>query len=131
MTEHALQCQVAEYLDAVLDPSVFWTSIGHGGGGKIRGAQLKRAGVKPGVPDIYLSWVSEHQLFPRNPVRVGHTGWIELKTRAGRVSPIQSETSFRLSKLGHYFAVCRSLDDVIGTLKAWGVGTREAKQVAA
>lgn len=121
MNEHQLQVSVAEYLDAVLDPSVFWSSIGHGGGGKIRGAKLKKAGVKRGVPDLELIWPGE-----KRP----NVGWIEFKAKEGRATPEQIATAQHLSKLGCYYAISHSLNDTIGILKAWGVPTREARWAA-
>lgn len=122
MNEHQLQVAVAEYLDAVLDPSAWYSSIGHGGGGKVRGAQLKRAGVKRGVPDLELIWPGEK--------RCPNVGWIEFKAKEGRATPEQIATAQHLSRLGCYYAIAYTLNDTIGILKAWGVPTREARRAA-
>ena len=56
LSEYQLHCSVAAYLDRRFPPGgdVWWTTIGHGGGGKVRGAKLKATGVKRGVPDIMI-----------------------------------------------------------------------------
>lgn len=104
LTEAQLHRQVADYLDLVLPPAVPWTTIGHGGGGYVRGAQLKGRGVKPGWPDIHF-------------VCRGLPCYIELKTRRGRVSPEQKEIHRMLIAAGAHVAVCRSLEEVQVTLR--------------
>lgn len=107
VTEQQLHRAVAEYLDMVLPPYSAWTTIGHGGGGKIRGAQLKAMGVKPGWPDIHIL--------------AGTAYYIELKTPKGRVSDKQKAVMDAIWNAGGEWAVCRSVDDVADTLKGWGL----------
>jgi hypothetical protein len=62
----------------------------------VTGARLKRAGVKPGVPDICLP-------VPRD----GHCAlWIELKAPGGRVRASQTAWIERLREQGHEAVVC-------------------------
>lgn len=110
MTEQKLHIDVAAYLDAVLDPDACWYStVPSGGGGKVRGAFLKAMGLKKGVADILL--------IPRGRCAC----WIELKTATGRLSPEQRALHARLRDLGCLVAVCRSVDEVEGVLRAWHV----------
>lgn len=56
-------------------------------------ANLKRQGVRPGVPDIIVA------------LRDGRTLWIELKAKRGRVSPAQEAFGEGLKALGHEYYV--------------------------
>lgn len=97
--EQQFQIQVASFLRATLHDSVLWTAIGHGGGGKVRGALLKAMGLRKGIPDLVL--------FYANTVL-----WLELKAPKGRVSPEQDAFRVWSGTMGHYLKVCRTIDDV-------------------
>jgi hypothetical protein len=112
--EQSLQRAVATYLSRVLAAPTFFTAIGHGGGGKLRGAILKGMGVWAGVPDILI-------------INRGRCLWIELKTAKGRLSPVQIAAQQLLVAAGCSVTVCRSIDDVRERLEVWGVPTIEAK----
>ena len=99
--EGELHVAVAEYLEAALPPGVVWTTFPAGGGGKVRGANLKRAGLKPGWPDIQL-------VIPPHGRLVG----IELKIKGREPSDIQDAVHEQLTQAGAAVAVCRSVDDV-------------------
>jgi hypothetical protein len=49
-----VHAQIAAWLKAVLPPAWKRSTVPSGGGGRIRGAQLKRMGLEPGLPDIIL-----------------------------------------------------------------------------
>lgn len=110
--EQRLQIAVAAYLRLALRSPTTWTAIGHGGGGKVRGALLKASGVVPGWPDLLIM----HPMFA-NTLVVG----IELKAKKGRVSPQQRGISmeFALCNAGYHFA--RSLEDVEYILRTAGI----------
>jgi hypothetical protein len=108
---------VAEYLDLVLTPETFWTTIPLGGGGRLRGAVLKGMGVKAGVPDILL--VHRERAF-----------FIELKSARGRMSDAQIETGIKLSIAGGRTFLCRSIDDIRDALNWFGIPTREKTVIA-
>jgi hypothetical protein len=117
--EQSLQRSVAQYLDLVLDKSVVWSAIGHGGGGKIRGAQLKGMGLKRGIPDLFITWDLE-DLISRSIVL-----WIELKAEKGKQSPEQKIFEERIESLRcHYYRVCKTLDDLVAILKECEVPQR-------
>ena len=106
--EQQFQQSVAAYLERVLPPDVFWTAVGHGGGGRVRGAILKSMGVRPGVPDLIFLYR-------------GRFLAIELKSAKGRVSPAQSECMRLIVAAGGIWASARTLDDVERILVAFGV----------
>lgn len=78
----------------------------------ITGAMLKREGVKPGIPDIFL------------PLPVGdfHGLFIELKTAKGQPSPEQREWLTRLRNRGYAAVLCRGLDEAIDTISRYVAG---------
>lgn len=115
--EAALHRTVADYLTVALAPEVFATTFPAGGGGRIRGAQLKAMGLKSGCPD----WLLVHG---------GRAYFIELKADGGRLSPAQRETHAALERAGAFVAVCRSIDSVIGTLAGFGIPTRAQARAA-
>ena len=113
--EAALHRAVARYLDMALPKFAFWTTFPAGGGGKVRGAQLKATGLKAGVPDILI-------------IAPGYDGpfvyWIELKAPKGRASVDQQLQHQQLNRLLCEVAICRSVEDVEETLLGWGFRLR-------
>ena len=109
--EAAFQRRVAFYLSFALPQDAFWSAIGHGGGGKIRGAQLLLMGVKPGVPDIIILWCG---------IFVG----LELKAAKGTTSPAQDRAASKIEMAGGQYYVCRTIDDVIDALRLSGIPSR-------
>ena len=78
-----------------------------------------RMGVSSGVPDFIFALAD------------GRTGWIELKSETGQLSRAQREWRRRLLALGHKWALCRSLDEVIRSLEEWGaLSTRPGSPAA-
>lgn len=121
--EQALQMAVAEYLGRTLDPSVVWSAIGHGGGGRTRGAILKGMGVKAGLPDIMIWWIGDETRC------VG----VELKSRRGGLSERQREMFRRLHAAGVATYTCRSVDDIQAIVRDLLIPSRDryAKQARA
>lgn len=104
-TEHALHRAVAAYLrDAIDEP---WTTFPAGGGGLIRGAQLKDMGLEAGWPDIQI-------------LKDGIYHGIELKAPGNYPPAKQKAIHERIRAAGGRVAVCRSVDEVEGTLAGWG-----------
>jgi hypothetical protein len=111
--ERDLQKDVAEWLRWVLPPDVYWTAIPGGD------RHMTRApGYRSGAPDLLF-------------IILGRACLIELKTRSGRVQPCQHEARDAIIRAGGWHAVCRSIEDVEGTLRAWGVNLRIATGRAA
>jgi hypothetical protein len=117
--EQALQRQVAEYLAWALPDPWYFTAVGHGGGGEMRGRILKGLGVKAGVPDLVIL----------GPARF--IGWLEMKSPTGRLSPPQVAFRDMALVFGHRWELTRSLDEVRATLEFWHVPTREVKPATA
>ena len=105
--EQRFQQSVAAYLDRVLPPGVFWTAVGHGGGGHGRGAILNSMGLRPGCPDLFVLYQ-------------GRFLSIELKSPKGRVSAAQERCAHLLINSGGYWTEARTLDDVERILVAFG-----------
>jgi hypothetical protein len=109
--EASFQTQVGRFLDAALDGNSWWSAIPLGGGGRLRGQQLKRTGTKAGIPDILVT-------------HGGRAVWIELKAPRGIVSDAQLYCHAQLRRSQCPVSVCKSIDDVIAALQAAGVPLR-------
>ena len=72
------------------------------------GARLKADGLMPGFPDL-LVYASDG--------RVGH---MEIKAEANYQQDTQKACAALLARLGHHYAVVRSIDDARETLEEWG-----------
>jgi hypothetical protein len=81
---------------------------------KIEAANLKRQGVKPGVPDLDL------------PVaRGGYHGLrIEMKTETGRETPEQIWWREKLTEQGYFATVCHGFESAKRTIE-WYLNLRE------
>lgn len=111
--EHKLQVQVRIYLELCLGREVEWTASMAGASLSMTARnRAKAAGVRRGWPDLQF-------LFPD-----GVTRYIELKAGSS-LTPEQRAFRDRAAPHG-IFAVCHSLDEVIGTLRAWRAPLREA-----
>lgn len=76
---------------------------------KAEAVKLRRMGVKPGVPDLFL------------PVpRGSYAGlWIEMKRKDGVLSSLQSGFLQAMASFGYCCAVCRGADEAIARLEAY------------
>ena len=102
--EERLQRAVASYLTVALPGDAVWSAIGHGGGGRLRGAMLNGMGVKSGCPDLFIAW---HRRML----------WLELKSETGKVSKTQAWFHAQLRVAGHQVMICRSIRDVQSALE--------------
>jgi hypothetical protein len=50
----------------------------------------------------------------------GKVAWLELKTSVGRQSIAQKGFESKCRRLGHPYAVARTLDEAFDALKQWG-----------
>ena len=104
-SEHALQVAVVEYMALAVKPELYWSAIPNGGKRNLSVAvKLKREGVRRGTPDIVI-------LLPE-----GRVAWLELKVKGGSLSLEQRLFRDVCQRLGHHWAVAKSLDDVIAFL---------------
>ena len=109
LKEANIQRAVCEYLRLQVRPGVFWTHVPNGGKRDARtGAMLKRQGVRPGVPDIYLLYA-------------GRSFFIELKSDNGRLSSAQYQCLREIDDAGGYYCVAYGLDEALDALKVWGL----------
>lgn len=114
MSEAALHKAVAAYLRLALKPPTIWTTIGHGGGGKIRGAQLKAMGVQKGWPDILV-------MTPNGDKGDTRVVGIELKAKSGRMTDEQTALREAFGKTWARYFKATSVDQVETFLHAAGV----------
>ena len=100
---------VFQYADLQKNPA--WQllfAIPNGGyRAKKTGAALKKQGVKPGIPDMFLP-------ISRNGF---HGLWIEMKSHKGKTTDTQEVWHDNLRKEGYKIEVCHSADSAIDTLK--------------
>ena len=110
--ESALQRLIRQYIAAA-----GFHSVAVPNGAVLRGDKVQKAiqwralekdGAMPGFPDLLV--------YGRNG-RIGH---IEVKTPRGTVQDNQKRAREWLEGLGHNYAVCRSVDDVVAAFRKWG-----------
>lgn len=77
----------------------------------VEAVNLKRQGVKAGVPDLFLPY----------PAKVGENNFpglfIEMKTKKGKPTDKQKQWLEHLTQNGYYTAICHSADEAINTIK--------------
>lgn len=105
--ELVLQTQIVDALKKILDVSICLTAFPAGGGGRIRGAKLKRAGLTPGWPDIQLI------------AKDGRYYGVEVKTPTGRLSQAQRSLHKRLEDNGCQVVVVRSVEEAMDAVHGW------------
>jgi len=105
-SEAQLHVSVAEFLDWILLPPAMYSTFPAGWGklGLKTSKQLKRSGLKPGMPDVLV--------FPGHGGVVG----IELKADGNYLTPIQRETHKMLRDAGVHVYVAKCIEDVIEVL---------------
>ena len=106
--EYHLQCNIYDVLKVVLKQTALMTCFPSGGGGKVRGARLKRMGLVPGWPDIQI-------------IYKGKYFGLEVKTLKGVLSPNQKVLHDSLEKQGAKVAIVRSIDEAIDQARVWGI----------
>jgi hypothetical protein len=104
-SESQLHISVAEFLDWILLPPAMYTTFPAGWGqlGFKTSNQLKRSGLKPGMPDIMVLYDS-------------HCFFIELKAGKNTLSPVQREMHSKLRDAGVHVYVAKSIEDVVTVL---------------
>jgi hypothetical protein len=128
VSEHVLQCAVARYLDAIIDPlgDCLWWAVPNGGvrpgvvigtnakGEERRvskeGQKLRAEGQKPGVADIHI-------LFRSRLI------CIEMKKRKPKTYQSQDQKDWELdaTAAGALYIVCRSVQEVEDLLDTVGI----------
>ncbi len=115
MTEAQLHRAVAAYLHKALKLPTVWTTFPAGGGGRVRGAQLKAMGLQAGWPDIII-------IHPRGKTGIeSQVCGLELKAKTGGLSPEQKAFRIVFEEANGWYAMCKSLDDVEEALTRFGI----------
>jgi len=117
MSEHQLQCAVAQWLDL---QGWLWCHPPMGGlRNKAVAAKLKAEGAKAGVPDILI--------FEPFTVNVGlgsarYYHGIAIELKVGRNKPTESQQTWldALARRGWSTHVCRTVDEVIEVCRVIG-----------
>ena len=117
--ERQLQKNVCQWLDL---QNVTHYAVPNG---QYRPGERPEVGMQAGVPDLCIpvpsSIWSDGVNAGRYPEMAGAL-YIELKTKTGRLSDQQIEWLDRLTDAGNACTVCRSLDDVIATVREYQNG---------
>ncbi len=108
MTEYELHLQIIGYLQARLPAGSVIHHSPNEGNHKIQyRVKQKRMGVRPGWPDLEL-FVSKTWWRPEVP---WSPIFIEIKTKAGRLSKNQTEVHADLRQAGCHVATVKSVDE--------------------
>lgn len=121
-----LQCQVAGFLRvATVAPARFWFVPNGANISKAQRGRFKDAGLTAGVADLHFMW---RTFPPQQPEWIGSFGpmygVIEMKAGRGFLSPEQEQFRDDVIACGHHWAECRSLEDIVRHLRAWGYPLR-------
>ena len=110
VSEHRLQAMVLAYVSA--HPDVYAFAIPNAAKrSPMLAARMKAEGLRAGVADLAI-------MLPG-----GRMAWLELKDGKGKQSDAQKGFEAICARLGHHYAVVRSLDEAITILKQWGALT--------
>ena len=112
--EARIQAAIVEYVRQVAPQIVIWAVPNGGFRAKNEAARLKWTGVLAGVFDLSLALPDAHSAY-----------W-ETKTETGVLSKDQRDFRDHLDRLGHAWAIVRSIDDARRELARLGISTREA-----
>ena len=126
ISEGALHKQVAAFLNKFLEPPAVWSTF-PAGWGKIPPMTYRRlqaAGLKPGMPDIFIWWYDEFH--PGCCRCIG----IELKARYRKPSEAQADMFDRLHKAGVKVYTCWDLNDVTEALRSEGIPNSMPRSIA-
>ena len=108
-SEHSLQVTVLAYLTYNARSDVNVVAIPNAARRSLRmGARMKAEGLQSGVADLCI-------MLPG-----GKVAWLELKTDRGRQSLAQKGFEAKCKRLGHPYALVRTLDEAIEALTHWG-----------
>jgi hypothetical protein len=106
-SEHTLQKHVVQFLNTVIHPPFWWTSIDHAAKLSPRQAAARKArGVKRGIADILVMGPGPNVL------------WIELKRdhKSATLTPEQREFADAMLGCKAWFVLCRSVSEVAKAL---------------
>lgn len=117
--EDRLQSRCRMLLDSHLSPPCWWSSVGHERKQTpAQGALQKARGVKRGLPDVMI-WAP------------GFFLGVELKSGNTTTTDAQDGFAEAMARLGHGFAVVRSVEALGEALERHGIPLRAGWRVAA
>ena len=70
------------------------------------GLIMQKMGVLAGVSDLFLAW----------PIAQYHGMFLEIKSKKGRLSPLQSAFLERMTDAGYHTEVCYDVDQIINAI---------------
>lgn len=106
--EAALQKRCVEYLRLLENQGkLMFFHVTNAPRNAVTGARLKQMGMRAGVPDLVI-------LFPG-----GRCCFLELKSAKGSLTLEQAAFKEGVRAMGFPFAVCKSLEELQGTVKGW------------
>ena len=109
VSEHSLQVQLLKELELRKAPNINIVALANAGHRSLRmGARMKAEGLQAGAADLCI-------MLPG-----GKAAWLELKTTTGRQSLAQKGFEAKCQRLGHPYALVRTLDEAIEALTQWG-----------
>jgi hypothetical protein len=109
-SEYQLHCAVVDTVRRWIMPGWIYTHVASGERrDQVTAGRLKRMGVVPGWPD--LQFFGPH----------GQVCFVELKAKGGRLSEAQAAVASHLVAAGHGYLCSDSFDDIVATLKDWGI----------
>lgn len=115
--EHKIQVALMDYLAIAARPDVHYFAIPNQSNRHIaNAAKMKAEGVRAGTPDLCF-------VLPE-----GRTAWLEMKSPDGSLSVSQKWFRDLAGRLGHQWAMARSVDEALVYLTKWGA-LKEAFQV--
>ena len=131
--ERDLQASCCQALDRLLLPPAFWFSAAIGATKLTpqQAAALARAGVKRGLPDIFVitpmpregSLILGIELKTRSG-RLSKTKIVRTKSGAPRILEGQEDVFLRLERAGMIIEIARSVPEMLDALKRWDVPLR-------
>ncbi len=111
--EESRQACIVEYVRTVAPHILIWAVPNGGWRNKREAARMKWTGTLAGVLDLTLALPD------------GRCAFWEIKTPKGPLSSVQKDIISDLERLGHVWAVVRSVDDARRELKRLKIKTRE------
>lgn len=107
--EHKIQVALMDYLAIAARPEIYFFAIPNQSNRHIaNAAKMKAEGVRAGSPDLCFMWEG------------GKTGWLEMKSEDGSLSTAQKYFRDMAQRLGHNWAMARSVDEALIVLTQWG-----------
>ena len=116
-SEHSLQSRLLDILSYAARPEIYYFAIPNQSNRHINNAvKMKSEGVRSGIPDLCLMF----------PIEEGAVAWLEMKARTGSLSVAQMGFRAICGRLGHRWAMARSVEEALDVLRGWSVLKKNA-----